>query len=314
MLQGLLFILLTETKLTLRLITMPTRTVDQGFRDFLQTLTPTNTESEAAKDHRASIEACLKSNFGMTRFFQTGSFGNGTSISGHSDVDYFADIPPKNLKQQSTYTLVGVKNALAKRFPNTNVRVSCPAILIPFGTDAKESTEVTPADYIEDTEEDEYKIYDIPNCSDGWMRSSPDAHNAYVREVDGDLGNKVKRLIRFIKAWKYYRNVPISSFYLELRVAKYAEGESSIIYDMDVKRVFSHLDSINLANMQDPMGISGYISPCATQVQLDDAKSKLATALTRAQNAYDAKDNGDIKEAFDWWNLLYDGNFPSYYY
>ena len=35
MLQGLLFILLTETKLTLRLITMPTRTVDQGFRDFL---------------------------------------------------------------------------------------------------------------------------------------------------------------------------------------------------------------------------------------------------------------------------------------
>ena len=106
------------------------------------------------------------------------------------------------------------------------------------------------------------------------MRSSPDAHNAYVRKGDGDLGNKVKPLIRFIKAWKYYQNVPISSFYLELRVAKYAEGESSIIYDMDVKRVFSHLDSIDLANMQDPMGISGSISPCATQAQLDDAKSK----------------------------------------
>ena len=88
----------------------------------------------------------------MTRFFRTGSFGNGTSISGHSDVDYFAEIPPKNLKQQSAYTLVGVKNALAKRFPNTNVRVSCPAILIPFGTDAKESTEVTPAYYVEETE------------------------------------------------------------------------------------------------------------------------------------------------------------------
>ena len=274
MLQGLLFILLTEIKLTLRLMIMPTRTVDQGFVAFLKTLTPTSTESQAAKNHRASIEACLKSNFGMTRFFRTGSFGNGTSISGYSDVDYFAEIPPKNLKQQSACTLVGVKNALAKRFPNTNVRVSCPAVVVPFGTDAKESTEVTPADYIEDTEEDEYKIYDIPNCSDGWMRSSPDAHNAYVREVDGDLGNKVKPLIRFIKAWKYYRNVPISSFYLELRVAKYAEGESSIIYDIDVKNVLSHLYDIKLAQMQDPMEISGYVRPCPP-ARLNDAKSKL---------------------------------------
>ena len=73
---------------------MPTRTVDQGFRAFLQRLTPTTGESTAAKTHRASIETCLKNNFGMTRFFRTGSFGNGTSISGYSDVDYFAEIPP----------------------------------------------------------------------------------------------------------------------------------------------------------------------------------------------------------------------------
>ena len=293
---------------------MPTRTVDQGFRDFLQTLTPTATESEAAKKHRASIEACLKSNFNITRFFRTGSFGNGTSISGYSDVDYFAEIPTCKLKQNSTSTLREVRDALDKRFPNTGVRVSCPAVVVPFGTDAKESTEVTPADYIKDTEEDGYKIYDIPDCSDGWRRSSPDAHNAYVREVDENLNYKVKPLIRFIKAWKYYRNVPISSFYLELRVAKYAEGESRIVYDIDVKGVFSHLDSIDLARMQDPMEISGYISPCSTQSQLDEAKSKLTTALTRAQKACDAKDRGDIKEAFDWWDLLYAYNFPSYYY
>lgn len=293
---------------------MPTRTVDKGFRDFLGTLTPTSGESQAAKNHRASIKACLESHFNMTRFFRTGSFGNGTSISGYSDVDYFAEIPRNKLKNNSTTTLGEIRDALKKRFPNTGVRVSCPAVLVPFGTDAKESTEVTPADYIEDTEEDGYRIYDIPNCSDGWIRSSPSAHNAYVREVDEDLSYKVKPLIRFIKAWKYYRNVPISSFYLELRVAKYAEGKSSIVYSIDVKRVFSHLHDIQLAQMQDPMGISGYISPCSTQVQLDDAKSKLATALTRAQKARDAEDRGDTKDAFYWWNLLYNGQFPSYYY
>ena len=110
------------------------------------------------------------------------------------------------------------------------------------------------------------------------------------------------------------RMCEISSFYLELRVAKYAAGESSIVYDIDVKRVFSHLHDIQLAQMQDPMGISGYISPCSTQTQLNDAKSKLTTALTRAQRARDAEDEGDTKETFYWWNRLYASNFPSYYY
>ncbi len=294
---------------------MPTRTVDRGFRDFLTRLRPTSGESTAAKNHRASIKACLESNFGMTRFFRTGSFGNGTSISAHSDVDYFAQIPTENLTTNSTTTLRKVRNALDTRFPDTGISVSCPAIVVPFGTDAKESTEVTPADYVGVTSDDnEYKVYDIPDCSDGWMRSSPDAHNAYVREVDGDLSNKVKPLIRFIKAWKYYRNVPISSFYLELRVTKYAKGESSIVYAEDVKRVFSHLDNIDLANMQDPMRISGYISPCSTDTQLEDAKSKLSTALSRAEKACDAEDDGDTEEAFKWWNRLYNYNFPSYRY
>ena len=292
---------------------MATRTVNQGFIEFHRKLTPTSGESEDAQSHRASIKDCLESNFDMTNFFRTGSFGNGTSISRYSDVDYFAVIPTDNLKANSTTTLKEVRDALAARFPKTGVRVSCPAVVVPFGTDAKESTEVTPADFIE-SNEDGYNIYDIPDCSDGWMRSSPSTHNAYVREVNEGLSYKVKPLIRFIKAWKYYRNVPISSFYLELRVTKYVEGEPSIVYDLDVKRVFSYLDRIELRDMQDPKGISGYISPCSTDTKLEDAKSKLSTALYRAQKAYDARVEGKIKEAFEWWDLLYNYNFPSYYY
>jgi len=64
------------------------RTVDEGFRDFLTKLTPSATESQAARSHRASIEARLKTDFGLRRFVRIGLFGNGTSISGYSDVDY----------------------------------------------------------------------------------------------------------------------------------------------------------------------------------------------------------------------------------
>ena len=223
---------------------MRTRTIEQGFKNFLQTLKPTTKESDAAKKHRSSIEACLKSNFGMTRFVRTGSFGSATSISGYSDVDYFAQIPTPNLEKNPTLMLRRVRDALDKRFPKTGVRVSCPAVIVPFRPDGKESTEVTPASYVEVITKDEYKVYNIPDLSGGWMRSSPDAHKAYVRKIDQKLEGKVKPLIRFVKAWKYYQRVPISSFYLELRVAKYIGKKPGLAYDaydIAVKRIFSHL-------------------------------------------------------------------------
>ena len=108
------------------------RTVDEGFRDFLQKLTPSNYESDAAKLHRVSIKQCLESNFGLQRFWRIGSFGNGTSISGYSDVDYMASIPTEKLKKNSSTSLTAVRNALATRFPNTSVRTSCPAVCCPL--------------------------------------------------------------------------------------------------------------------------------------------------------------------------------------
>lgn len=288
------------------------RTIEEGFRDFHTKLTPSATESEAAKKHRASIEACLQNNFGLKRFVRIGSFGNGTSISGFSDVDYLACLPTDQLTQVSTSSLTKVRNALDVRFPNTGVHVSCPAVVVPFGNTQAETTEIVPADYLR--ESNGYKVYDIADCSGGWMNASPDAHNDYVRYIDDKLSGKVKPLIRFIKAWKYLRDVPISSFYLELRVAKYARGEKSIVYDIDVKRVLRNLWDGQLADMQDPMSVSGNIPACKTEALRADALSKLGTAVSRAEKAREAADKGNIQDAFYWWRLLYNDQFPTYYY
>ena len=287
------------------------RSIDEGFRDFLAKLTPSTGETAAAKRHRQSIEQCVRTHFGLNRFWRTGSFGNGTSVSGYSDVDYMASIPREKLKRNSTTSLTELRNALAARFPNTGVRSACPAVVVPFGTDRKETTEVTPADCV--AKSGDNLVYDIPDCNGSWIKSSPDAHNSYVREIDQSLSNKVKPLVRFIKAWKYYRDVPVSSFYLELRVAKYASGESFILYAIDVERVFRELKKISLAKIRDPMGVSGYVSPSSTEARLKNAKSKLATAVSRAAKARAAEKSGKIKDAFYWWNLLFDGKFPSYY-
>lgn len=288
------------------------RTIAEGFRDFLTKLTPSGTESDSAKSHRASVEARLKRDFGLLRLFRIGSFGNGTSISGYSDVDYLASLGRTTLTSDSTYSLGKIRDALTDRFPNTGVRVSCPAIVIPFGTRKSETTEIVPGDYIE--KKNEFAIYDIPDCARGWMRASPEAHLAYVAAVNDKLNGKVKPLVRFIKAWKCFQSVPISSFYLELRVAKYSAGESSIIYDIDILQILKLLWDGQLASMQDPMGVSGYIDACKTESFRKDALSKLSTAYTRAIKAREAAANDNISVAFDWWRLIYGEQFSSYYY
>ena len=196
------------------------RTIAQGFDDFLTSIKATKAETALAKSHRASIEACLKSNFGLNRFTRIGSFGNGTNVSGYSDVDYLACIPTAQLTKTSTASLIKVKNALATRFPDTGVAVNSPAVLVPFGDKKSEDTEIVVADYV--NESNGYKVYEIADGNDGWMEASPDAHNAYVDYIDKQHGGKVKPLIRFIKAWKFYQGAKISSFYLEMRVAKLA--------------------------------------------------------------------------------------------
>ena len=287
------------------------RTIDEGFREFLGKLTPSTGETTAATSHRASIQQCIKSNFGLRRFWRTGSFGNGTSIKGYSDVDYMASIPADRLHANSFTSLRNLTTALGTRLPSTGVRTSCPATVVPFGSDVSETTEVTPARYLRNN--DGFRIYDIPDCSGGWRQASPDAHNHYVRETDQHLNNRVKPLIRFLKAWNCFQNAHISSFYLELRIAKYAKEKDRIIYPTDLERVLAHLTAVNLAAMQDPMGVSGYVSPCRTEGQLSEARSKLSNAHARAKKARAAVRDERVKEAFDWWGKLFANKFPGYY-
>lgn len=291
---------------------MATRTVSQGFEEFHRRLVPSGTESEAAKNHRASIEACLKSNFGLLRFFRSGSFGNGTSIRNYSDVDYFAWLPNDNMKTSSSSTLADVAAVLRERFSTTyGIRVDSPAVVVPFGTDASETTEVIPAGV---TGSEDPLVFKIADGNGGWMRSSPDAQNGYVRSVNDKVGGKAKPLIRFLKAWKYYKDVPISSFYLELVATKHAEGEGTIIYSWDVRDMFAKLWDMQLAAVDDPADKSGKVTACTTTLQKEKALDKVGSARLRSKWAKESEDEGNTAATFNWWDILYDGRFPSHYY
>lgn len=288
------------------------RTIDVGFSDFLKKLTPSSAESAGAQSHRASIQSCLRAAYTLKRFARIGSFGNGTSIYGYSDVDYIAVLSNSDFSTNSSTSLAGIRGTLDRRFPSTGVFVDCPAIVCPFAGTAADQTEIVPA-YIQDSSGPQ-PIYGIPDCAGGWKLASPDAHNAYVHRVDQKHGGRLKSLIRFIKAWKIYRGVPISSFYLELRATLYADSEASIVYPIDLNRFFALLWDKQLASLRDPAGISGLISACPSAAKREDALSKLASALTRSEKARDAERAGNTSDAFDWWRMVYDQQFPTYYY
>tara|TARA_R110001583_G_scaffold88182_5_gene229037 strand:+ start:52 stop:936 length:885 start_codon:yes stop_codon:yes gene_type:complete len=292
---------------------MPTRTVEQGFKAFHTKITPSGYQSGKAASHKSSITSRLEAYYDLNQLFYSGSANNGTNVSNLSDVDFFASIPTNKLKQNSTTSLREIKECLQDRFKSTPVYVDSPAVVLDFGSGDWDTAEVIPADFIGKTSKDK-NIYDIPDGNGGWMKSSPSTHNTYVTYHNNRLGKKLKPLIRFIKAWKYYCEVPISSFYLELRVTKLMESESSIIYDIDLNSIFQKLKSSNLAAIQDPEGVSGLIYPCSSDARKITALSKLNTAATRSQNATDSESSGNVREAFEWWDKVFSYNFPSYYY
>jgi hypothetical protein len=228
--------------------------------------------------------------------FETGSLRHGTGVAYWSDADYLVSL--KGERPSSTTALNNVKAALADRFPSTVVKVRRPAVVCDFAG-GQETVEVVPA-FTGDTG------YWIPDPTGDWMKTHPKQHNEYVNNVNKKHSGGAKKLTRLAKVWKYKRAVPISSCYLEMRAAKYADGESSWYLPIELHRYLAWLQSIELAAMNDPTGLGSRFTAYSSDSKRDDALSKLDTAVTRARKAQDFDHDDKHTEAVAQYKLLFD--------
>lgn len=286
------------------------RTVDEGFAVFLDRLTPTSAQRDAGARHRVTVKAALEKKLIVSNFFETGSFSHGTGIRGYSDIDVLVSL---GHSRPTSYTaLTWVKEALAARFPQTTIEIRRPAVVVRFGG-GYETWEVIPG-FVTTRGGQGQVVYDIPSAVSGgaYIDSAPQTHLRYVNSCNQapNKGN-AKALTRLVKAWKYYRNVPISSFYLEMRCAQHVAAQSAYVHAWDVCQVLEKLNGHQLAGMNDPSGATGRIYACSTDAKKTDALSKLNTAAVRARNALNARNSGDPDTAFYFLNQLFNGNFPS---
>lgn len=288
------------------------KTASEGFSQFITRITPSDAERAATSSHRAAILAKLESKYTLWRMFESGSFSHGTGVKGHSDVDYFISLN-QDRPQYSSTILSSVRDTLKERFPSTYIHVSRPAVVLEFGS-GYERVEIIPA-YPESKANGTNMRFRIPGINSEWIWSTPEAHSKYVTDINKKSGiaGGAKSLARMVKCWKYERNVPISSFYLEMRAAQYMDTQTSINWPYDVKIFLHRLLGHELAAMNDPSGETGRIEPCSSEANKADALSKLRTAAARAERALEHYEAGRISQAFDEWNLLWNYEFPSYY-
>ena len=250
-------------------------------------MTPDKAARSDAAKHRKEIEEWLKTDLGILRMRETGSWHHGTALDGFSDVDYFVSMRD-SCPSSSTTALEDLRASLSRGIPGAYVSIDRPAVHLRYFEDGPD-VEITPA-YIRETDD-----YDIPDPgSAGWIRSNPAVHLEYVDRAQQETGGRAKGLIRLVKTWKSCNNVPLSSFYLEMRTAQYALNNKPIIYDWDLRDFFKSLANSGLREMNDPTNYGRRIATGASNLaESIIAKYAVEEAARLARLAREATEDSD---------------------
>jgi hypothetical protein len=286
-----------------------TRTVDQGFSEFLETLVPRFSETDAAAANQAAIERCLTDAFNMSYLAPYGSTGHGTNVEGFSAIDCFAVIRSSTLDMSADASLDALHGALSEKFPDAYVTEGRPFVAVPFGESPAEQHHVVPAYSI--GKQGDYDVFGIPGPADRWIEACPGGHSAWINEVHESTGRRLKPFVRLVKAWNYLDGQPVWSFYLELRVAEFLQGTSSVNYPSDIMLFFKRVADM----MMDPFeGAEGSNEPVygSSADGRAHAINRLRAAKQVSRQARECEAKGQIADAFHAWRKLYDWRFPTY--
>lgn len=258
--------------------------------EYASAVTPKPPDRSVVAARRAEMEGALtKSGFRDAFVNESGSFRHGTGVRAHSDVDYIVwTIGPRPTLPGTQLT--ALRDTLyVNMYSASRATVSSPTVRVEFA--GPPYFEVVPAWWSHDVNGDE--VFYIPGPGDEWVKSIPKAHNRYVSDINDTHGKKVKQLIRLLKAWKYHVGAPVSSFYLEIRTARYAKGEATILYRADLRIVMGRILNEEVRDLNDPLGLVGRIPGCASDAKRATTKRLLheaVEALDEADEAYSADD------------------------
>lgn len=295
------------------------KSVYEGIQAYLSKLEPSTSEVERRTSHRRTIEQAMVGEFtAFNELLVIGSHTRETAIHVRSDVDYFAklgigDVRWGGSRVSSSTTLERTKRALSTRFRSTDVWIDGPAVVVGFGQGAG-AVDVVPGVWVGTTDTSpKYPVYEIPDGAGGWRRTAPQRHTKYLRDEDERSGHKLSKVIRLLKGWKYARSpkIPISGFHLELLLAKEQVCVGARSYQNCLLDAFRLIRDREGMALTDPLGIAGWVAATSTEAQRSILVDHARHAVEKATSAINAELAGQFNDAFYYWKLVFNQDFPS---
>ncbi|WP_225952693.1 hypothetical protein [Mycobacterium sp. OAS707] len=173
---------------------------------------------------------------------ELGSLAKKTGIRPLADVDVLFRMPPGTYSRFNDYTgngqsalLQEVREVLRQRYPRTEIRGDGPVVVVSFSD--QPAVEVVPGVLVADGSNILYAEAWVPVTRDGgeWERADYGAELGALDAADGPLGGQLRRLIRYMKAWRRHCDTELKSIVLELMAVDFAktwsDERSSFTFD-----------------------------------------------------------------------------------
>lgn len=283
--------------------------VSEMFSQFLSNLTITNSEDISYR--YGEITAVLNKRFHDTESkeantLQVGSFGRKTGIDGISDLDMLYIMPKTKWddynKVGGQYELLkATKDAILKRYPDTDVRVDRLVVTVTY---TNFHVEVQPV-----FEQDD-KSYKYPDTKSGgsWKITKPRAEMEEVARMDGEKNLNLRRLCKMARAWKNKHGVCMGGLLIDTLAYNFMSSTSD--YDTKSYLYYDYLSRDFFKYLADEPNQDRYAAPGSNQhVRVKQHfQRKAKKAYEQCLKAIEAEDQNNVN---DKWKAVFGRKFPA---
>lgn len=236
-----------------------------------------------------------------------GSLGRNTACNPVDDIDLMVhlhvdqDLWNRRYRDNSSEFLYRVRKVLNENSPVRKIGARGQAVRF-FYADGL-SVDVAPVEKYTSGD------YGIPDGAGNWLTTNPNKHETYLNDRNNALDGDLKKIIRFAKKWNKAHSSRLSSFHLEMLVARtYGTLGSN---SRKALRLFFDYNMHNLS-VQDPAGFSGDLSTYLSWASKGAVNESLKSARDKADLAIAAENRGDHREALRLWRIILGNDFPTY--
>lgn len=245
-----------------------------------------------------------------------GSHARDTAVRHFSDVDLVLVLEPRYggttvYRPRPTVLLDLLRRELGERLDGVDLRKGTSGVVARL-LDPLVEVEVVPAFRAEGLATG-CTIYDIPDGSGAYRRTSPRALANYVARVEGASAGTFRRLVRFIKWWAATQSTTMAprGLYIELALAHgFASWDGRTDDAARIHAALDHLAATACAPVNDPTLPGQVVAVCSSGWREQAFVQATRRAAQRVEAAVESERTGRHAEALGLWARVFKGQVP----